>query len=152
MYLTKNESNPVNVGVFSRSLSGWSPSTQEDIDTYLLEKAKIVKITEDKQAFRDYLKPGVTYNSDLFILYRPKDVTNVNMKGDLLVTAEDRFKYDDINGVPVDFTDGIGLSTFRKTILTEWDRCKRKEIAYRTQINGCTTVAEVDAIVFNFNP
>lgn len=83
-------------------------------------------------------------------------ITNIDAKCRLAPDAPDRYKFYDKSDETgyrdqIDFGDLAGWDAFVSSILTEEDRVMRKYNVYRQQIAECATVAEVDAIVIDFN-
>ena len=154
MYLKNDISGEI--GTFTNPQEGFSIPTQAEITAFLLGRAKITKIQLLKNLKDKFLKPGHLYNSKRFALEKIEDIVNLTMKGTLLSSAQDRYKYDDKNGDSINFTDTAGMTTFRETMLTEWDRVIRKEIAYKKLINACNSISGpetpiLDDIIINFS-
>jgi len=206
MYLT-NESTgqTVEFGIFGAGAPGWRPSTQEEIDAYLLSEAKSAKVQEllsEREAFlvAGYEYQGAivcpawdgetTYNIDalvqgsdaknyhslvadnlnhdpvsspeyweeFFPAFKMDDVTvlNIDSKCKLESTAVNRYKFYckcEVDGHrhQINFGDSEKWSVFVKSFLSEQDRVMRKYNDYRNQIAACATVAEVEAVVIDFN-
>jgi hypothetical protein len=60
MYLTNDTTEEV--GEFALPQDGWSPSTQEEIDAYLLQKAKDSKVSEVVKKLSDFQEAGYEYD------------------------------------------------------------------------------------------
>ena len=149
MYL-KNDSTG-EISIYGVMQDGYSIPSQAELDIEVLKQAKIDRINASVEACDVFRNLGFVYLGNTFCFHAESDIINITMKGSLLSGAADEFKYDDINGVTVNFTDEAGMTLFRQTILTEWDRVIRQKAQYKKDINICTTIVGVNAISLDYN-
>jgi hypothetical protein len=147
MYLKRDSDGQI--GEFNCPQQGWSTPTQEEIDAYLLENAKTDKTAELKEVLDAFSDAGFLYSGNTFDLSQD-GALNLGIKKRLSGSAPNKFKFFDISHVKIDFTDQAGFDAFTEALSDERDRIMVKYNDYRKQIDDCTTVAQVDAIVIDF--
>jgi hypothetical protein len=148
MYL-KNDTTG-DIAEFAKPQTGWSAATQEEIDAYLLSGAKVDKINQLKLDLSDFCEAGYVYLTWSFCL-SDESTNNITLKDLAPAGMPDRYKYFDMSNTQRDFTDASGFTAFKDAIFTEKDRIMVKYNNYKSQINACSTVAEVDAITISFS-
>lgn len=148
MYL-KNDITDV-IGEYGVPQPGYSVPTQEELDVYLLVGAKTGKLIALKESLNAFADAGYLYSANTYSL-TVSGISNVILKNDLAAGAIDKYKYYNMSDVQIDFTDEAGWALFFNGITQERDRLMRVFCAYIAQINACTTVAAVDAIVISFS-
>ena len=70
---------------------------------------------------------------------------------DIDFSANNRYKFYDIDNVQVVFLTTCGFDNFKESIFQEKDRIMVKYNDYKAQITACTTIAQIDAITINFS-
>lgn len=85
-----------------------------------------------------------------------KTLLNINSKNNLDNNAIDRYKYyskSDITGFKfhINFDNSTNWDSFVIAFRTEQDRIMRKYNSYKTEINKCTTINDVNAIIIDFS-
>lgn len=80
-----------------------------------------------------------------------KTTENVILKDKLPPAAPERYIFSAKDNIPINFEDGPQWTAFVEVILQEKDRVMRKYVNYGEQIDLCETVAEIEAITFDFS-
>jgi len=144
------------LGAFFRG-SEWQDATQAQIDAWTLADAKNKKVADLKSARDAWIGAGFDYGGDLFQVdfQTLGDIVSKNL---IPVDDPDRYKFYDnppeASQIPrkqIDFVDAAGWSAFVLALSVEYDRIMKKYNAYREQIDQCSTVAEVEAIIIDFS-
>jgi len=132
------------------------PVPQSEVDEFLLREAKFAKIKSLKRDSRVFQEAGFVYSGDTF-------KANARTMGDIVsknicpVSDPDRYKFYDnppeqFNNPrkQIDFVDAVAWTKFIEAMSGEYDRVMKKYNWYREAIDKCTTIAELNAIVFDF--
>ena len=147
MYLTNDATGEV--GAFRMPRSGWSDSTEGEIDAYLLAEARTDKLKTLSADRVNFCMTGYVYGGNTFCISDESKV-NITFKNTLPAGATDRYKYYDASDVQVNFADADGWNAFYDAISPEMDRIMRYYCAKKKEINDAETVAAVDAITIDF--
>ncbi len=153
MYL-KNDTTG-QIGEFVRDQIGWSTPTQQEIDDYLLEKAKESKIVELKNKLEVFRNAGFVYNTWTFDLSE-NSARYVAAKQAYALGGGSKYKFWDKGTtetarVERHFIDTSGFGVFTSAINEEEERLMKLYNSYRADITAAATIAEVDAIIINYS-
>jgi len=134
---------------------GFSIATQVEIDAWKLLEAKKAKVEELKTLLLDFRAAGFEYvydsNTWTFNL-SAQSATYIKAKNDATWTGPARYKYSDITYIQRDFVDNFGFDGFAEAIEAVEDDLMVRYNNYRKAIGDCTTIAQVNALTFNFVP
>jgi len=132
--------------------SPWRAATQVEIDAELLTEAKDAKLGELANDFTAYECGGYDYGGNIYCL-KQVGIDNIVTVVDGLDAADpNAYTFRDIDSVPHDFETQEGWNAFKQAMQTERNRIMVYYIAKKVEINACSTVAEVEAVVIDFSP
>lgn len=143
------------IGVFGDDIKspppGWREATQEEIDAYLLEKARAEKSAELKQKRGAFYRQGFSYVGKKFN-FDGAAMENFTAKSGVDPASLIKYKFCDMDGAAHDFEDEPTLAAFFMAARTEHDRVMFKyNDNYKRQIAAASSLAELNAIIIDFS-
>jgi len=107
-----------------------------------------------KNGNTDNEPPNATWWEEYEPIFKTKDkvTSNIILKNNLPPATPDRWIFGAKQNIPVNFDNATDWDSFFDKILPEKDRIMRKYDNYLDQVDLCTTVAQVDAIIPDFSP
>jgi len=137
---------------------GYSLATQEQIDVFLLKKARKDKVIELNDKLGAFRKSGFIYQGSLgapATFNLSEDTARyADVKSSRALGGANKYKFYDqaIPRVKRDFIDSTGFEGFVDAINEEEERLMEKFNGYQEDIEEAENVAAVDAITIDFSP
>lgn len=153
-YLINDDTNKIiektsNLGRWF-SKAPWRLATQPEVDAYLLGLARDQKYLDLKSALYAFLNAGHLYQTKTYLL-SDNNCSNISLTAALPGGTAGEFEFCDIDNELVDFVDSAGFTAFADSIRVEKDRVMKKYNAYKVEIRGCATIADINAITIDFS-
>ena len=130
--------------------SPWRDATSAEADAYLLQEAKITKTRELNRLFTAFECGGHVYDGNTYCLTQA-GMDNIQIVNNLDPSDPNAYTFRTVDGIVHDFENQTAWDAFKLNMMTERNRIMVYRIAKKSEIEACSTIAEVEAVVIDFS-